>query len=156
MNNEEKAYTDEEARLVPEIKEWNGGDGIDLYGWISCIGTYEFAIGYSQLFWPKFILYDGCLLRDGFDEENYREWVAQMNGDKRSVESMMNHVHLASLLPSTEDSPTEEQLIYLGRTLKEMWQAKINLEFPDLKVVVHFEEEKIEWFEDYVLTIFQE
>ena len=62
-NQHFKAYTKEEAKLVPQIREWNGGEGINIKDWISCIGSYEHAIGYSTLFWPKFVLHDGCLLR---------------------------------------------------------------------------------------------
>ena len=155
-NQQPKNYTEEEAILVPEIRDWNGGDGINIEDWISCTGSYEHAIGYSTLFCPKFILYEGCLLRDGFSIENYQGFLAQTNGDKRAVESVMNHRHLADLFPHKDDGPTKEQLVFLGRILKKMWQANIRSELPDLEVTVYFEERDMEWLEDYVLTVYQE
>lgn len=151
-----KVYTEEEAKLVPEIREWNEGGGIRIQDWISCVGSYEHAIGYCTLFWPKFVLHDGCLLRDGFTLENYEGFLVQTNRDKQAVESVMNHFHLTDLFPHKDDSPTKEQLIFLGRVLKEMWQAKVQSEFPELKVTVHFKEKNIEWPLDYMLTVYQE
>jgi hypothetical protein len=49
------------AELIPELKAWNNGAGIDIHSWIGCEGDYEPLIGYGCLLWPKFIEYDDCV-----------------------------------------------------------------------------------------------
>ena len=46
-------------KLIPELKDWNNGKGIDIYSWIGCVGDFQKAIGYSVIFWPEFIEIDG-------------------------------------------------------------------------------------------------
>lgn len=48
---------EEWSKLIPEIKEWNHGKGINPDYWISCVGEIEHFIGFSTLFWPEFVLY---------------------------------------------------------------------------------------------------
>jgi hypothetical protein len=40
------------ADLVPETRNWNGGNGIGLELRIGCSGNIEHAIAYGELFWP--------------------------------------------------------------------------------------------------------
>ena len=39
--------------LIAELPEWNNGSGIAPEAWIECMGSYELAIGYSLVFWPR-------------------------------------------------------------------------------------------------------
>ena len=41
--------------MLPELAEWNNGKGIDLKSWIGCSGNFRLAIGYSAIFWPRFV-----------------------------------------------------------------------------------------------------
>lgn len=47
--------------LIPELKDWNNGQGIDIESWIGCMGDFEKAIGYSVIFWPSFVEIEGCV-----------------------------------------------------------------------------------------------
>jgi hypothetical protein len=38
------------SALIPELKDWNNGAGIDAEGWVECVGNYPLAIGYSLIF----------------------------------------------------------------------------------------------------------
>src|SRR5579884_1179815 len=110
--------------LMPETLTWDHGRPIDPVRWIGLMGRYDHLIAYAELLWPDFVEYDGCILRAGFGEENYRRFLEATAGDKRAVEAVINHVHIADLIPGAyESGPTEEQALYLGRLLKEMWQA---------------------------------
>jgi hypothetical protein len=59
-------------KLIPELPHWNNGQGISVRNWLRCIGNYEYAIAYAELFWPDFVEHDGCILRDPVDSSNYR------------------------------------------------------------------------------------
>ena len=43
--------------LIEELDQWNNGKGVSAQDWISMMGKYDFAIGYSLIFWPRFILH---------------------------------------------------------------------------------------------------
>ena len=126
------------ASLVPETKTWANGEPVSLDHWIWAVGSFEQMIAYGELFWPDFVEHDGCILRAGFAEENYRGFMQQTGGDKRAVEAVINHVHISDLI-SKPEGPSEEQAVYLGRLLQEMWQAKLEREFPGRAFTVRFD-----------------
>jgi hypothetical protein len=144
------------ADLVPETRKWNGGAGIDLESWIGCVGSFEHAIAYAELFWPDFVEFDGCVFFAGLIEENYRGFMEQTRGDKRSVETVMNHRHILDLFCGPELRPSREQVVYIGRLLKDMWEAKLKCDFPARRFVVSFPEEPCEGLLDYEITFYQE
>ena len=121
--------------LIPELARWNGGAGIDALGWIECVGNYELAAGYSLIFWPAFVRFEGYVLRDGFSEEALRGFERAGHG-RRSVEAVMNHVHIADIHFNAE--ATDAQLLHLGRVLREIHEAKLARDFPDLEFTVSF------------------
>ena len=142
--------------LIPELPEWNNGNGIDIDGWICGVGNFEHAIGYTRLFWPEFVEYKGCVFRADFSVESYEGFLEATKGDKRAVEAVMNHRHLLTIFGDPRLDPTEEQIIYFGRMLREIWQAKLDRDFPHRKIVVRFYEEGCEDLYDYEITFFQE
>jgi hypothetical protein len=142
--------------LVPETLTWDNGRPIDPGTWIGFMGRYDHLIAYAELLWPDFVEHDGCILRAGFGEENYRGFLEANAGDKRAVETVINHVHIIDLIHGAyESGPTDEQSLYLGRLLKEMWQAKLAQEFPARRFVVTFDEEGDSVY-DFVVTFHQE
>jgi hypothetical protein len=125
--------------LVPELRLWDNGAGIDIDTWIACVCTPEQAIGYGRLFWPAFVSHDGCVFRANmFDLKNYSNWMGQLKGDRRAVQAVMNHLHLGTFLADEGHDPTHEQVMYLGNLLKETWSAKLGLDYPGQAVMVTF------------------
>ena len=57
-------------KLIPELKDWNNGNGIDVQSWIQCVGSFQKAIGYSTMFWPEFVEIEGCVVRAGIPKES--------------------------------------------------------------------------------------
>jgi hypothetical protein len=147
------------ANLVPETREWNDGNGISLKAWIACVGSIEHAIAYGELFWPEFVEFDGCVFFGGYSAESYREsyqgFMEQTCSNKQAVEKVMNHRHILDLFCCPRE-PTREQVVYLGRLLKEMWSAKLQRDFPNKRFVVSFSEERSDDLLDYEVTFFQE
>jgi hypothetical protein len=139
--------------LIPELKEWNNGEGIDVESWIGCVGSFEKAIGYSVVFWPHFVEYDGCILKDNFSRESYDSFMKQHNGDKTLVEAVMNHLHIKDI-QCYGCFHTKEQLIYIGNVLKEIYTCKLKAQFPEKQFEVKFENYE-ENEDDYEVTFYQ-
>ncbi len=142
--------------LIPELSTWNDGKGIDVDSWLTRVGSYEHAVAYARLFWPEFTVHEDCVLFAGFSEEIFGGFMEQTKGDKRAVESVMNHRHLLDLFQDAALEPSDDLIVHLGRVLKDMWSAKLRRDFPSRKVVVSFPEDDIDDLLDYEITFYQE
>jgi hypothetical protein len=141
--------------LIPELQQWNNGLGIDLDGYLSCLGNYELAIAFANFFWPTFVEHDGCILYGIPDAKNYADWKAVTNDNRTSIEVLLNHVHILDLFANVERVPTRDQIVYLGRQIKRMWSAKLNLDFPNHDIVVDFSEDCGDDLVEYQITFYQ-
>jgi hypothetical protein len=145
---------DDSNALIPELPAWNNGAGIAPADWISCVGNYQLAVGYSLIFWPRFVLFEGYLLYEGFSEESLRGFEKMTKGNRTAVEAVMNHIHMVDIHCNDVDA-REEQLRYLGRVLKDIYTLKLKADFPDLNITVAFNDEAGLDPLDYELTFFQ-
>lgn len=145
----------DDERLIPELAGWNNGAGIRLEAWISAIGRYDHAIGYGAVFWPRFVLYDDCVLLYEPDARNYQDWVTWAQGDKTRVETMLNHRHLVDLFPNSAFRPSKEILLWLGQTLKETWSCKVVRDFPERPCEVVLDCKNDVDLAEYQITLFQ-
>jgi len=141
--------------LIPELAEWNNGNGIDVYSWISGVGQYDHAIGYTTIFWPSFSVYDDCVFRFSVTADIYKQWSMACNGEKESIEISLNHLHIMDLFPNSEFQPEKEAILYIGSVLEEMWSCKLNKDFPERKFVVKFPYGEVVELVDYQITFFQ-
>lgn len=144
------------ADLIPETRAWNNGKGIGLEYWVQCVGSFEHAIAYGELFWPEFEEHDGCVFFAGFSADSYRGFMEQTGGNQQAVEAVMNHRHILDLFCAPELTPTRTQVVYLGRLLREIWAAKLQRDFPDKRFVVSFPEEPSEDLLYYEVTFYQD
>lgn len=117
------------ASMKDELGAWNNGAGIDLESWIGTEGTFAHAVAYATLFWPKFTVIDGYILRVEASRENVRAFARADGATRESVEWVMNHLHVCDLFVSDDGTP--DKLFALGLVLKEMWEAKLKWQFPD-------------------------
>jgi hypothetical protein len=140
--------------LIPEMKDWNNGRGIDIDSWIQCMANHKVLVGCSRILWPSFVEHDGCiLLGDSIDEATYQGFLKSANGDRKVAEATMNHRHVLHLFAT--ELPTRE-VLYVGRLLRDMWQAKLSRDFPGRRITVYFPEEDNLELIDYEITFFQE
>ena len=151
MEQRQKTY----AELIPELKDWNRGNGIDVEAWLRCVGSFEHAIAYTHLFWPDFVEHDDCILASGFTEAGYQAFMQQTRGNRRAVESVINHRHIVDLFGDPKLQPTRDQLVYIGRALKDIWSAKLRRDFPTRDITVSFPEGEYSELTDYEITFFQ-
>lgn len=142
-------------QLIPELPEWNDGKGIDPEGWIGCMGNYELAVGYSLVFWPRFVVIEDYVLRADANIGNLRSWQEETGRSRRAIEAVMNHIHMVDLHVNSPGA-NEAQLRYLGRVLKETHLAKLKSDFPDRRFVVDFPDEPGLDLVDYELTFWQQ
>lgn len=150
-------YPVDYASLIPELKAWNNGAGINIDSWIGCEGNYEHLVGYGSLFWPEFLEHDDCVFfADRFTRENYDAFLKQTKGDKRAVEVVMNHTHILDIFGNAQPKPNREMVLYVGRLLKDVWQTKLNRDFPKRNIKVSFPEEYEEDLLSYEVSFFQE
>ena len=120
-----------------DLAAWNNGAGIELEAWVGCVGSFQLAIGYSTVFWPRLVLHEGYILREGFSESALRGFEKQHRGDPRAVEAVMNHLHLADIQHFGCIDASHDKLLYLGKILAEMYSAKLAWQFPERPCVVH-------------------
>jgi hypothetical protein len=147
-------HTDFNA-LIPEMRDWNNGKGIDIDSWIQCMANHKILVGCSRILWPSFVEHDGCiLLGDSVDEARYRGFLDSAKGDKTVTEATINHLHVLHLFGT--ELPTRELVLYVGRLMKKIWQVKLNHDFPDRGITVSFPEEDDLELVDYEITFFQE
>jgi hypothetical protein len=116
-----------------ELDAWNNGTGIELEEWVGCSGNFSLAVGYSTVFWPEFVEYDGYILRKGFSESSLRAFEAEDGADRRSVELVLNHFHIADLQHNGCDDISKDKNVVLGRILVEIYRAKLAWQFPTRK-----------------------
>jgi len=143
------------TKLIPELPDWNNGKGIDVESWIGCSGNFQLSVGYSTLFWPRFVEFEGYVLREGFSIESLRGFQEQSSSSRRSSESVMNHLHIAAIHYHDLSHCTAEHALYLGRVLREIYEAKLAWQFPDRQFEVVFDESEREDVMAYEITFHQ-
>ena len=125
--------------MEEELGAWNNGAGIDLAGWISCEGSYQLAVGYTTVFWPKFKLLDGYIVPERTSQESIEGFEKTTPLDRRAVEWVLNHLHLVDIHYSdVSTGATQERFVWLGNTLCEIYSAKLTWQFPDRPCEVEF------------------
>ena len=145
-------------KLIPEMSEWNNGDGVNIDTWICGSGNFQLAIGYSTIFWPSFKLINGYVVRADYSNHAYLNTSSDLNDEERkSLESTANHLHLLDLHYVGCKDASYERLIYLGNILKEIYECKLKHDFPDRSFVVEFiMPDNSDDLNGYILTFYQE
>ncbi|CAN7353786.1 hypothetical protein [Rhizobium sp. LjRoot254] len=148
--------TDIPESMKSELANWNDDRGIDLSDWTACSGNFSLAVGYSEIFWPRFVAFEKYVLMEGFGLEGLRSFERDPEATRQSIESVMNHLHIADLQHDACSDIAADKLIILGERLCEIYSAKLAWQFPDRRFVVEFAQpENREEFEDYQLSFFQ-
>lgn len=117
--------------MKSELAAWNNGAGIDIESWVGCEGNFSLAVGYAAVFWPDFVAFEGYILRKGFSEASLRGFEEQKDTSRKSVEWVMNHLHIADIQYFGCKDASKDKLLLLGNVLKEIYQAKLLWQFPD-------------------------
>ena len=122
--------------MEAELSAWNNGTGIDLQSWTGCEGRFALAVGYGSIFWPELVEFDGYILRKGFSQTALRGFESQEGNTRKSVERVMNHLHVADIQHVGCPDISSDKIILLGNLLKEIYEAKLKWQFPDRPCVI--------------------
>ena len=124
--------------MADELAAWNQGRGIDLESWVGCTGNFRLAVGYLTVFWPRFVEFDGYILREGFSLESLRGFESTCGGNRRAIETLMNHLHLADIQHHGCEDLSRDKAVLLGEALREIYEAKLRWQFPGKPCTVSF------------------
>ncbi len=124
--------------MKSELGAWNNGGGIDLESWINGEGNFSLAVGYSAIYWPKFVEFEGYILREGFSQDSLRGFEANSKYTRLSIEWVMNHLHIADIHHFGCKDLTKDKIIHLGRVLGEIYRARLKTLFPEKPCTVEF------------------
>ena len=141
--------------LIPELKAWNNGKGIDPESWAGCKGNFQLAAAYSLIFWPDFTEMDGMVFRGQMTRERLDDWAKNCEGNRRSIEATANHLHILDLHYVGSPDATVERIVYLGNVLREIYRAKLAAEFPGRNFTVELYEPPDKDLREYQLTFYQ-
>jgi len=87
--------TDDWDALIPELKDWNNGKGIDPESWVGCEGNFRLAIAYSLIFWPEFNEVDGMIFWGEINQETLASWMRNCSGvNDHAKQTRCDHVKL--------------------------------------------------------------
>jgi hypothetical protein len=144
-------------RLIPELRDWNNGRGIDVQDWIGAVGDFQKAVGYSAIFWPEFAEIDGFVVRAGVTREQVQGWLRSCGGKRPGFEALINHFHLVDLQYTGCPDASPERVAYLGRVLKEIYECKLRRDFPGrtFRVELYQPADNPQNLNGYELTFFQ-
>ncbi len=142
--------------LLPQLRDWNNGQGIDPLSWVGCSGNFDLAIGYTALFWPDFAEHDDMVfVQHAFTStplSEIKSCLEKSSNDKTQVERLINHLHLLDTHYVGCPDVTPEKLEFLGKTLQETWAAKLSKDFPGARFAVEFLGNSSSDLADYQLT----
>lgn len=130
--------------MEKELAQWNGGDGIDMGGWLNCSGNFSLATGYAMLFNPQFTEYKGyiALADDYKTEKDFSLPIYEFkHQDKDSIWAgkwVINQIFLDSIQHYDCDDKSEDKFMIIGNSLKEIYEAKLHLLYPQIPVKVEF------------------
>jgi hypothetical protein len=106
----------------------------DMWSYLNLRGDFDLAAAFTKLFWPDFVEVDGCvLLQRSYSPATFAQWMEKLGGDRREVESVMNHVHISDLFlnPSRDVEYSEALFEFLAHALMRGWKSALRDAFPD-------------------------
>ncbi len=147
--------------MKEELAGWNNGKGIDLETWVGCLGNFSLAVGYASIFCPNFIEIDDYLLRgDHLNDEillRVRSFESQTERTAKSVEWVMNHIHIADIHHYGCEDLTVDKIIVLGEKLKSIYESRLAYLFPHKPCIVEFyRPDDVDDLHEYQLSFWQQ
>ena len=96
-------------------------------------------MAYTALFWPKFVEFEGYILRDGFNLDNLRSWEAQQDVGRQQIERAVNLLDVGFLFYNSKEPGTamlEARTVWMLNTMAEFYATKLQRDFPSKKFEV--------------------
>jgi len=117
--------------LLPELAEWNDGDGIAPSDWILGVGRGSHALALCSLLWPEVAAFEGYVLRKPVNVDHLKGWEAGGRASRQQIENAMNMLFLEDIFPDDqcESALKAAQTLRLAQIMVDMLSAKLAREF---------------------------
>ena len=147
-------------KLIPALAGYFTPGPADPEDYAFCESGIEAALGFSNLFWPNFYVFEELVFRgddpqpDELAAANIENWLNHYDGDKSKVVAMLNHEHLIDLFRLRHKPGDDQQITYLATVIVDMWAAKLRQDFPSRCFEVELDRTGSETW-DWEITFYQ-
>ena len=66
--------------------------GISPLDYLCSVARPDVAVAYIDLFWPRFVVFNEYVFREGFDEDNVRSWEGVEKVKRRNIKAAVNYL----------------------------------------------------------------
>ncbi|WP_328382329.1 hypothetical protein OHS81_03545 [Streptomyces sp. NBC_00400] len=109
-------------------------------------GGLRVVLAAAWLFCPETVDYRGCVfLKENFRQGIVDDWFTNLEGDRRRIELVVNHVELWAMFSNTPLADSDqlgEELPQLALALGECWQGVLSARYPDREITVEVSDEE--------------
>jgi hypothetical protein len=139
----------DEAQLA-EYQQWKRdfrAPDLSLWDFIRFHGKIEHALVLGQLFVPDFIeVRDFVFIRDKFEPQSLESWIAELDGNRQSIERVINHTHIYDLFHDPVDTPSRLYIAeQLALMLRFTWSLVLAHGFPQRRFAFEYGTEPDEY-----------
>ncbi|ARF57515.1 hypothetical protein [Streptomyces gilvosporeus] len=147
MSTSEPVWSERE--LPAFFRQWRndwGDEELSPYDYLDFGGGLRFVLAAAWLFCPETVEYrGGVFLKERFHQGTVDDWFTNLEGDRRRIELVVNHVELWDVFlntPLTDDDRLGEELPRLALALGECWQGVLSARYPDRDITVEVSDEE--------------
>jgi hypothetical protein len=122
-------YKEENESWIPDFDTWS---------YLNLRADFDLAAAFAKMFWPDFVEVEDCvILQRNYSLEAFAEWMERYDGDRRAVESMLNHTHIADLfLNSPRDVTYPDELYeFVAHALIYGWKQALHDKYPEKRFI---------------------
>jgi len=146
-------FNDEIIKEYMDYKIANPNN-FNWWSYVNIKADLQTALAFAKFYYPEIIEVENFfLLKDKYSEELLEKWKVNSQGDKRTVEKMMNIYELKDFfhINANENEDISIQLKILGDILKLFWSMSFKQRFPSRNISVEIYEE----WESIFITVFE-
>jgi hypothetical protein len=113
--------------------------GFDPRAYVYHVSQYDLLMCTMVMLRPTFVLHGECVFFSWkFSVDVYDAWYQRLNGDRASIERVMNHSHICSLFPCLTGH-NETNIRFVAEAIRAIWEDASNRELSERRVVVALE-----------------
>lgn len=128
-------------KILPKFlewkKQWDNPEDMSVRDYVSFNVHPEEALMVGAVLQPTFREVDGCIfLDDKFEENNYRQWRKEFDGNKGRLEKLINHVHIYDLFANCNEDVEDDVFEKFGELLKTSYSLALKAMYPEREFIV--------------------
>lgn len=137
---------------LTDFYDWNRS-GMKLVAYAGMRLTPDITIAVIDLFFPKFISYQGTILFENrFSEATFERWYEHYGGNLTDVEKLLNTTSVRDISQSFEGH-LFQNIQYIGEVLKKSYTNELSAQFPERNIeIIGYRREDAD---DYIIAFWQ-